>query len=283
MKRFELLVNGASIRESSTSSPGELRPPVDTATPAVVAERSLGVMVGGEFRELEGLSAQVLALDPDAVVLSPDSSAAAVRNSAGVSRVTPSESVLVDARAGLLEPSFDYFGNIWSAEAGAADQIHVSTPDGSELRVAAQWLKGRSPVAVRLSPDGTQIAALVPSGEGSAVLVAGVVRDESGIPLRTSDEATPQMWTTGAPVDFDWVDQLRFVALTKLGAASKVTIGAPGVFAADQGTVPGGIKVSGGGSRSLLRVLGEGDDIFAAQGSGWQRTDTEVELLTKRG
>ena len=31
------------------------------------------------------------------------------------------------------------------------------------------------------------------------------------------------------------------------------------------------------------RVLGDGDDLFASQGSGWQRIDNEIELLAKRG
>lgn len=280
---IELLVNGASIKEVPTSLQSERRLPVDASIPAVVTEKSLGVMIGGEFQELEGLSAQVLSLNPDAVILALDASAAAVRNSAGVSRVSADENVLVDARDGLLEPSFDIFGHIWSTQKATADRLHVSTPEGNDLTVAAPWLAGRNPVAVRLSPDGSQIAALVPSGEGSTVLVAGVVRDESGVPIRTSDEASSQLWATGAPVDLDWIDQSRFAALTSQGSASKVTIGAPGVFAVELGSVPGGIKISGGGSRTQLRVLGEGSDLFAPQASGWQRTDDEIELLTKRG
>jgi hypothetical protein len=47
--------------------------------------------------------------------------------------------------------------------------------------------------------------------------------------------------------------------------------------------VPGGWQVSGGGGRTQLRVLGEGEDLFAPQGSGWQRSENDISLLAKRG
>ena len=280
---FELLVDGASLYEGATAARSELRPAAETTNPAVIINGVLGALVGGDFREIQGLSSQVVELDPGAVTLSLDGTAAAVRHAGGVSRVTASESTIVDDRPDLLDPSFDAYGVVWTMQGATAAQLRVSTPAGIEATIAAPWLAGRDPVAVRLSPDGSQIAALVESADGSAVLVAGVVRDEAGVPLRTTDEAVAQLWTTGAPVDFDWIDQTKFAALTNLGSASKVTTGGPGVFAQEQGSVPDGSQLSGGGIRSQLRVLGDGDDLFASQGSGWQRIDNEIELLAKRG
>lgn len=280
---FELLVDGASIHEGPTSARSELRPSADVTNPAVIIDGTLGLLVGGDFREISTLNSQVGELDPDAVTLSADATAAAVRHVGGVSRVTPDESTVVDDRAGLLEPSFDAFGVVWTVQSETAGQLRVSTQGGVESTVTAAWLADRDPVAVRLSPDGSQIAALVESADGSVVLVAGVVRDETGFPIRTTDEAVAQLWTTGSPVDFDWIDQTKFAALTNLGSASKVTTGGPGLFAQEQGSVPEGTQLSGGGLRSQLRVLGDGDDLFASQGSGWQRIANEIELLAKRG
>jgi hypothetical protein len=74
------------------------------------------------------------------------------------------------------------------------------------------------------------------------------------------------------------------VALTRADGTSRVTVGGPGRFSVEQGgAIPGGAQVSGGGSRTQLRVLGENGDLFAAQNSGWQRLDENVKLLAKRG
>lgn len=280
---FELLVDGASMREGATATRSELRPSADVLNPAVIIDGTLGILIGGDFREIAGLTGPVIDLDPNAVTLSADATSAAVQHPGGVSRVKADESVIVDAREGLLEPSFDAFGVIWTVQSETAGQLRINTAAGVEATVAAPWLAGRDPVAVRLSPDGSQIAALVESTDGSVVLVAGVVRDDTGVPLRTTDEAVAQLWTTGAPVDFDWIDDTKFAALTNLGSASKITTGGPGLFSQEQGSVPNGTQISGGGSRSQLRVLGDGDDLFASQGSGWQRIDNEIELLAKRG
>nr|WP_244304805.1 LpqB family beta-propeller domain-containing protein [Leucobacter viscericola] len=229
------------------------------------------------------MSGPVAALNPSAVTLSPDGTSAAVLSPAGVSRVDADGAVTVDDRRGLLQPSYDVFGNVWTVKASSPTTMRVSTPDGGTMQVAAPWLSGLKPVAVRLSPDGSRIAALVEEDEESVVLVAAVVRDEAGLPVRTTDVADTQMTTVGSPIDFDWIDQSRFATLTRAGRASKVTIGGPGLFSQDQGSVPGGWQLSGGSTRTQLRVLGEKGDLFASQGSGWQRVDNEVQLLAKRG
>ncbi len=280
---IELLADGASLFEGATTTRSELRPSADIVNAAVVSDGALGLLIGGEFREIEGLSGPVLDLDPEAVTLSFDGTAAAVRHGGGGARGAAAGGGLGGGGAGRGGPGRGGYRTGWTVQRATADQLRATTPDGTGLAIAAPWLAGRDPVAVRLSTDGSQIAALVESPDGSVVLVAGVVRDDAGVPLRTTDEAVAQLWTTGSPVDFDWIDQTKFAALTDLGNASKVTTGGPGLFAQEQGSVPDGAAISGGGLRSQLRVLGDGDALFASQGSGWQRIDNGIELLAKRG
>lgn len=280
---FKLLVNGASRREETTSSQVKMRPTVEAMNPVVIANGKLGELVGGELHELTELSGPVTVLGPRAVTLSPDGVSAAVLSPEGVSRTDAEGSVIIDDRSGLLQPSYDALGNIWTVRASAPTSIRVTTPDGSVVQIAAPWFRGLKPVAVRISPDGSRIAALVEENEKSVVLVAGVIRNEVGVPVRTTDEADRQMYTAGSPIDFDWIDQSRFATLTRAGKANKVTIGGPGLFSQDQGSVQGGKQLSGGSTRTQLRVLGEKGELFASQGSGWQRVDDGIQLLTKRG
>ncbi|WP_244303003.1 LpqB family beta-propeller domain-containing protein [Leucobacter coleopterorum] len=243
---FELLVDGASPREESTSSQIGLRPTTEATNSVVMVDGKLGELVGGEFQELSELNGPVTELNPSAVTLSPEATSAAVLSPTGVSRVGPDGTVTVDERAGLLQPSYDVFGNIWTVQAASPMSMRVSTSDGGTVQVAAPWLSDLKPVAVRLSPDGSRIAALVEEDEESVVLVAAVVRDEVGTPVRTTDDADKQMSAVGSPIDFDWIDQTHFATLSKAGRASKVTTGGPGLFSQDQGTVPGGWQLSGG-------------------------------------
>ena len=73
------------------------------------------------------------------------------------------------------------------------------------------------------------------------------------------------------------------MTLTEVGSVARVTIGGPGLFPTEAGSVAEGVSIAGTGSRSQLRVLDEDGALFGLQGSGWQRQSNGVELLAKRG
>lgn len=280
---FELFVDGTPLRDTPDGDAGAPRQVNQFSDPVVLIDGELGTIVSGEFRPMGGFAQSVADFDPAEVTLAPGEQAAALLNDDGVVLVSDDGALLVDDRRGLIAPAFDFLGNVWSVSAADARTLRITAPDGASTSIRAPWLAGREPVAVRVSPDGARIAALVPSDEGSQVLVAGVIRDEDGVPVATTAEADVQLWTTGDPIDLDWMGQLRFAVLSGLGAASKVTIGGVGQFSSEQGSVPGGRQVSGGGGRTQLRVLGEGADLFSPQTSGWQRSESDISLLAKRG
>ena len=118
------------------------------------------------------------------------------------------------------------------------------------------------------------------------MLVAGIIRDEDGVPVGLTETAPVQLWDPGAPIDLDWIGDTRFATLTEtglLGGSGKVMIGEVGRFPVESGAVAGGSSISGGGSRALLRVLDDQDRMFAPQGAGWQQQLTDVEMLAKVG
>ncbi len=277
---FDLLIDGTPMRDGGGD---DLRLANGTSNPSVLIDGRFGTLVGNEFEDVSGFGDALAELDPRAITLAPDGSAAAVLGEAGVSRVDGTGSALIDGHEGQVEPSYDAFGFIWTVQRAAPQTLSASAPDGTAVPVAAPWLAGFRPVSVRLSPDGSRIAALVTDDDQSLVLVAGVVRDEAGTPVRTTENAEAQLWTTGEPVDFDWVDQSRFAALTRLGGASRVTLGGVGLFPVEQGTVPDGMQITGGGGRTQIRVLGAEGDLFTSQGSGWQRSENDISILAKRG
>jgi hypothetical protein len=293
VSRFELSVNGVVVDAGPVGLPEDASAGAEHLGTVVLDNGVFGELTDDAVRELPVIGDRVAALDPAAVSLSsvsraaPDSLRAAVLNGQGVTWVSDSEAVQLDVRAGLVQPSIDRFGYVWSYATSSTGEILVTLPGETQELLPIPWLAGSAPVAVRVSKSGTRIAVLLADGDQSAVMVAGIVRDPAGRPLAVGEAATAQLWVTGAPVDLDWIDETRFAALTRVGGpggAGKITIGSVGQFAVDSGTVADAVSLSGaGGARMALRVLAGDGRMYAPQGVGWQRQAEGIELIAKAG
>lgn len=284
---FEISVNGAVVSTAPVSAPDSPTRASDLVT-TVMKDGKLGSLVGGELEPLPRIGDRIAALHPDAVTLAANRRSAAVRHRVGgaaaVSWVTDAEIVTIDRRKGLGTPGLDRFGYLWSYASSEPDRVLVQLPGEAAMRLRLPGLGGKVPVAVRLSPGGNRLAVLVQDDrETSQVLVASVVRDDHSKPVSLGSVATTVMFPQGAPVDVDWVDELRVVALSTVVAGGKVTLGPLGQLPQDAGTVPAAVAVSGGGSRMLIRVLDSGKRLFGPQGSGWQQQSDGVQLIVRVG
>ena len=283
VNRVELLIDGTPARGKAL--------PVTTTTPVTVGSKlagitdgKFGVITASGVEPVTGVSAGVEDLAADAVALSRSKTVAAVRSAGGMHIVAEGFSALVDPRKQLLRPSVDDDLWTWSVSATDPSAIRVASVAGTQYDLDAPWLDGLDVRAVSVAPGGSLIGALVSGGEKSYVLVGGVIRDTDGVPTALTPKAEIEMWASGEAIDFDWIDQHRFVAITKQGSAGKVSIGGPGTFATEQGSVPDAVAVSGGGNRTQIRVLTGSGELFAPQGaSGWQRVATNVEVMARRG
>lgn len=278
---IEIYADGTPVPLAGSEGDSAATSPEST-NPVILAGGEFGFFSGGEISPIEGISEDILALNPSAVTLADNEKSAVVRSDIGVSLVTDEGSLLVDPRSSLVEPALDRFGYVWTYRSGAK-RITVSNATGQTVTLDAPWLEDLTPVAVRVSPDGSRIAALAPSGgSDSVVLVATVERNESGDPVSISEDAEPQMYASGAPVDFDWIGAVRFASLTRSGGTGNVTVGGPGLLPSTQGGVPDAVRIAVGGSRAQLRLLTGSNELYASQGSGWQKTLDGVSVLAKR-
>ena len=293
---YQLKVHGSVIDSGSVPVSGD---PTSSDQQSVLVIRGgeFGIVSSGSVRKAEGVSERVTQLAPTAVSVSSDRSAALVLHADGVSLVRENETVYLDGRRSLLAPSIDPLGYAWLYSPSSPTEITVVVTEvgeevpgfreGDSFTLALPWLDGLDAAAVRVSTGGNRIAAIVEYGGGSAVLVAGIVRDANGVPLAVVDTPVAQLWEQGAPIDLDWYGDTRFAALTQtglLGGSSRVTTGAVGQFSADAGAVSGGVSIGGGGSsKAQLRVLDDQHRMFSPQGSGWQQTLGDVELIAKVG
>ena len=280
--RVQLFIDGTEVEKD----PDHTETPAETPTKQLVGvqDGQFGVITDGDVQRFIPMGSVIGEMDPAAVMLSSDDTSAVVRATNGVSYVEGEQTVMIDNRTTLLDPSLDHWGWVWTASHETPSQIRVSTPEGEQVELDAPWKNEADVTAIRVAPGGNLIAALAARDNGSVVLVAGIVRDDAGQPVKFGSVMEIEMWATGVPIDLDWIDSLRFVALTGLGGnSSKVTVGGVGLFSSEQGAVTDGAQISGLGGRSLIRVRSSGDAVYAAQGGGWQRVETDVTALATRG
>ncbi|KMM47272.1 MAG: LpqB family beta-propeller domain-containing protein [Cellulomonas sp.] len=101
-----------------------------------------------------------------------------------VPRVDAESRVLVPGPA-LVAPSVDRLGWVWTARAGEGV---IAVKDGEDpLVVPAEWLEGRTTVAVRMARDATRLAVVSRGADGVWVNVFPVVRDAQGTPQKLGE------------------------------------------------------------------------------------------------
>ncbi|MDO8151497.1 LpqB family beta-propeller domain-containing protein [Isoptericola sp. b408] len=119
---------------------------------------------------------------------------------------------------GVLPPSVDRFGTVWTAVDG---ELWVVWEAGASSRLDVEWLVDRRVRSVRVSPEGARVVLVVQGPEGREVWAAAIQRDAEDVPTGLS---TP--WRIGAPVPSvsaaDWSDETTVVLLGRAPDGSQV-------------------------------------------------------------
>lgn len=279
----DVLIDGTLLQlPPGLSDDGGLRSLPTVGAPPVLSNGIFGPWSGGEVRSMGELGERIAATRPTAAVLNPEETTALVVNAAGVQRLSEEETVSVSAQTDVLSPSLDSLGWAWVVPVSSPEDVAVVSEFGERVNLEVPWLAGRDVRSLRVSPDGSQVAALVRDGVGSEVLVAGILRDTEGAPTGTTEPSNAG-WTTGEPIDLDWTDADGVGVLSQLGESSRVISLGLGQFSVDRGAVVKGRQISGGSGGSQLRVLDDDGDLWVGQGSGWQSVASEVQLIATHG
>ena len=262
------------------------------ATPLVLTADGFGFLTGNEIDKIPGLSAAVEAASPVSIQVGAERDLAAAKLASGA--VVRLSSAQVDAeplddRSGLVDPTIDDFGNVWSVPREDPGAIQVHPPNGDVVEVGDAWSEATSIAGLALSRDGTRLAAVVSAGGRTVLEVAGVVRDpQSGVPERLS---TPIQLTTvpGAVVGvttigLTWIDDQSVAVLSSSDAESNVIEQVVGGLATTSAAASGMASVAGGSGVSSLRLRAGDGTLYVKRGTSWQPTATGVGVLaTQQG
>lgn len=227
-------------------------------------------------------------LTPTALAVGAGGSPVVVRDGdTRLVRVTGADApVQLLAGEGLLAPSTDRFGSVWS---GDARRIQVVLASGRVVELTAPWLAGRAVESVRVSPEGARVAVVSRGPGGSQAHVAGIMRDAQNVPTGLSDPVQ----VAGAVDDIrlaTWQDGAALAILGSSDGVPSVVLAGVGGLASQGGlsrAVTGVVEprwvTAAVGSNGMLAIDGDGT-LFARQTSAlWSVVEEGVSLVAYPG
>lgn len=244
---------------------------------------AFGFLSGAQLEPIPGLSPVVEGVDAVDVEIDADRRVAAVLTADGrvVRATADGGTVVLDEREGLLRPSIDPLGYIWSVPGDDPGALVAYPGDGQEPIAVASAFPGATSIrALEVSRDGTRIAALVTTGGHTEVWVAGIERPEGG-PLSLGEAPMLVAESDAAGLDLAWLDDATLGVL--LRGEETVLLQQP-VGGRGTSTVVPADAVSVVGGKASIRLLSAVGVLYLEQGANWQQSATGVRLLaTQQG
>lgn len=275
-----MTVDGFPLSVPDTTGGAIVNPTVESAVLVGVPE-SFGFASPDGITTVPGITEAVLETGAVAVALGENGRTAALLAADGsVLHADDDGAVALDQRGGLVPPSIDPFGLVWSAQAGDPAGLTAFEPDGEPHAVAVPSLPaGSTLVSLDVSRDGARVLLAVATDLGPQLLVGGVIRRE-GIPLQLG-VFLPLPVPSGTLRDATWVDSRTVAVITVADGETTVTALELGGPSARLGPVPAGVAIVGGnGGRTGIRVLSSTGMVYQPSGTdGWAATGIEALFL----
>jgi hypothetical protein len=253
------------------------------AAPAVPSQAAPLIQKGKQFGFFPGLqpigaiSAQIVGLNATAATLDRGQATAAVLAKGSVYFVTGSAAKVVDSRPGLIAPSIDTFGYVWSVPASDPSGIQVAGADGVAHEVASGLPADATVVALDVSHDGTRVLMYLSTTTGPRLLVSGVIR-RAGIPTSLGDPLDLPV-SADNPIDATWVDPSTVAALGSDSNGDAVTSYVLGGSPGDESRTDGAVRLVGGVDSDSLRLITDTGEVQELRASGWQSIVSVATLL----
>ncbi|WP_292832245.1 LpqB family beta-propeller domain-containing protein [Microbacterium sp.] len=255
------------------------------ARPLVRTADAFGFLSGSVVERIDGLSSAVEAVDAVQIDVDADRTSAAVLMSDGaVAGVRADGAMLVvDDRQGLLAPSIDPYGYIWSVPADRPAAVHAAAPDGTIVEVAGAWPGAVRIISMHVSRDGTRVAAVVRDGARDALWVAGILRDREGAPTALGERSVLAV-LPGAGAQVAWSDAALVAVVYTLDGVTSLWEQPLGGFGSSTRTPDQVTTVAGGNQSGTARLRDAAGDLYTQSGANWQHLASGVLVLaTQQG
>ncbi|MBB2976308.1 hypothetical protein FHX49_001882 [Microbacterium endophyticum] len=276
----QMLVSGSPL----TVEPATYRSTRVDARPLAQTESGFGFLAGSDVTPVEGLSDAMADVDAKAIETAADQKSAAVLTTdVVVVRVDANAAAEdVDDRAGVIDPTIDPEGYIWSVPRDQPNAVIAVDVDGNSFEIATAWPEATEITAMQISRDGTRMAALVSENGRWSVWVAGVVRSSDGVPERLGDAlAVTTLDEIG--IDVGWLDSSTLGVLSGDSDGVLFTQQPVGGIATTTSAPPGVISLAGANQPGLVRLLGADGELYVRR-TNWVSSASGVSVLaTQQG
>jgi hypothetical protein len=275
---------GDSVLPIPDSGPDLPTDPQVDPRPLVLQKDSFGFSEGGRVSAIS-LSTKILALKPLAVTLSSSGTTAAVLSASGVvSMVAVSgDPISLDTRPGLVPPTMDEDGFVWSVPTNSPNAIRVFDAAGKGYDLSPALPADSSIVSLEVSRDGARVAMYLSTNAGPRIVVSAIVRsaDQNQRPISlVADSILDATADSGTPIDATWVDGLSVATLSVVNGQPTVSLYRLGGSRTSLGRPEAATEIVGGnGGTAGLRLLGGDGSIQTLRGSSWISSNVQVGLL----
>lgn len=179
-----------------------------------------------------------------------------------------SESLLT--APGLVAPSVDRLGWVWTASSATDGALLAVDASGTRVDIEADWLQGREIQGVRVARDATRVAVLSTDPEGLHIDVASIVRDDSGTP-----QGIGPSWRTGVTLleatRVVWVDESTLGVLGSSGSSAAVAYHLVPLSGPVQALSarPETVDIAGGKGDAALYLATSDGELYSRLGPSW--------------
>ena len=276
-----ITVGGLPLTIPEPTATAAVQNPTVESAPLVSQDGTFGFATGSGISTIPELSGNVTALGATAVTLAGDKSSATLLGGDGpvyVARTGDSAALAIDTRRGLVAPSVDLLGFVWSIPGSSAPAIMAFEFDGTVHEVASTLPADARLTSFDISRDGARILLYLQTDVGARLVLAGVIRQDN-VPVGLG-ELVDLPIGQGIPVDAAWIDNRTVATISRVADLSLVTTFEIGGPSAALGEADGAVTIVGGnGGTDGIRVLAD-SRILRPQGSGgWQDTGLTASLL----
>lgn len=264
----------------------DLAPASDDPSPEhdyLVRDGVIGAL-GGRFgsltsegvASLTGIETRADQLQPSAATLSRDRDSVAVLGPAGVSLVEDGgDPIPIDGRPGLIAPSLDPHGFVWSVPRSDPGGLIVAK-DGEQF--ALPLAVDGEVVALEVARDGARILVALATANGARLIVLGVQRNADLVPVAFG--AAYELDVRGSMIDVAWVDGTHVAVLSASQDGSEVDVLALGGPPEGLGEIDGATAIVGGNLVAGIRVrLADGTVHRPSEAGGWRDTGVVASFL----
>jgi hypothetical protein len=236
-------------------------------------DNEFGYISNGVVSSIPQMSAQIISIGATAVTIARGKFAAAVLGTRGVYAVRAGSKTpqLLDSRSGLIAPSIDSSGFIWSVPRTNGQAIRVFELDGTVHSVASELPANSRVVSMDVSRDGARLMMYLSTSSGPQLVIAGIVR-QNLVPIALGELLRLPL-DRGEPIDATWIDDRTVATLAGSEERSAVVAHQIGGPRTALGAVSDSVAIVGGnGGTDGLRVSNSAGQIFRSRGTAWQQT-----------